>query len=107
METLPAVLCIFIVAYIIYLEIKNPKKERDIFVDISITGIVMLVGIYSMYEYKFDFKRLVVILYVLLLLMSIAYILLVLHNDKKAKLDDTNALIDTEKEKVSGDKNVD
>ena len=83
------------------------EKERDIFVDISITGIVMLVGIYSMYEYKFDFKRLVVILYVLLLLMSIAYILLVLHNDKKAKLDETNNLIDTEKEKVSGDKNVD
>jgi Ca2+/Na+ antiporter len=107
MQTMPAVLCIFIVAYIIYLEIKSPKKDRNLFVDISISVIIMLVGIYSMYEYKFDFKRLVVILYVLLLLMSIAYILLVLHNDKKAKLDETNTLIDTEKEKVSGDENVD
>lgn len=90
METLPAVLCIFIVAYIIYLEIKNPNKNRDLFVDLSISIIIMLVGIYSMYEYKFDFSKLVVKLYIVLLIMSIGYILLVVNNDKKIKNNSKN-----------------
>ena len=47
METLPAILCILIMAYIIYLEFKNPKSERDMFVDLSISIIILIVSIYS------------------------------------------------------------
>lgn len=83
MQTMPAVLCIFIVAYIIYLEIKNPKKDRDLFVDISISVIIMLVGIYSMYEYKFNLKLLVVDLYLGLIALSFGYIGLVVYNYKR------------------------
>lgn len=83
MQTMPAVLCIFIVAYIIYLEIKNPKKDRDLFVDISISVIIMLVGIYSMYEYKFNVKLLVVDLYLGLIALSFGYIGLVVYNYKR------------------------
>lgn len=83
METMPALLCIFIVLYIIYLEIKSPKKDRDLFVDISISVIIMLVGFYSMYEYKFDVKLLVVDLYLGLLALSIGYIGLVIFNYKR------------------------
>ena len=98
MQTMPAVLCIFIVAYIIYLEITNPKKDRDLFVDISISVIIMLVGIYSMYEYKFDIKLLVVDLYLGLLALSFGYIGLVIYNYKR--LNKTN-------EETVGDENVD
>lgn len=83
MQTMPAVLCIFIVAYIIYLEIKSPKKDRDLFVDISISVIIMLVGIYSMYEYKFNVKLLVVDLYLVLIALSFGYIGLVVYNYKR------------------------
>lgn len=83
MQTMPAVLCIFIVAYIIYLEIKSPKKDRDLFVDISISVIIMLVGIYSMYEYKFNVKLLVVDLYLGLIALSFGYIGLVVYNYKR------------------------
>ncbi len=99
METMPALLCIFIVLYIIYLEIKSPKKDRDLFVDISISVIIMLVGFYSMYEYKFDVKLLVVDLYLGLLALSIGYIGLVVFNYKR--LNKNNEL-----ENV-GDENVD
>ena len=98
MQTMPAVLCIFIVAYIIYLEIKSPKKDRDLFVDISISVIIMLVGIYSMYEYKFDVKLLVVDLYLGLIALSFGYIGLVVYNYKK--------LNNNEQENV-GEENVD
>ena len=100
METMPAVLCIFIVAYIIYLEITNPKKDRDLFVDISISVIIMLVGIYSMYEYKFDFSKHVVGLYLALLVLSVGYIGLVIYNDKKLKRENTN-------QENEGEENVD
>ena len=83
MQTMPAVLCIFIVAYIIYLEIKSPKKDRDLFVDSSISVIIMLVGIYSMYEYKFNVKLLVVDLYLGLIALSFGYIGLVVYNYKR------------------------
>lgn len=99
MDTMPALLCIFIVLYIIYLEIKSPKKDRDLFVDISISVIIMLVGFYSMYEYKFDVKLLVVDLYLGLLALSIGYIGLVVFNYKR--LNKNNEL-----ENV-GDENVD
>ena len=102
MQTMPAVLCIFIVAYIIYLEIKNPKKDRDLFVDISISVIIMLVGIYSMYEYKFDIKLLVVDLYLGLLALSFGYIGLVIYNYKRLNKDNN---IDIEE--TVGDENVD
>ena len=83
MQTMPAVLCIFIVAYIIYLEIKSPKKDRDLFVDISISVIIMVVGIYRMYEYKFNVKLLVVDLYLGLIALSFGYIGLVVYNYKR------------------------
>ena len=83
MQTMPAVLCIFIVAYIIYLEFKNPKKDRDLFVDISISITIMLVGFYSMYEYKFNVSLLVVDLYLGLIALSFGYIGLVLYNYKR------------------------
>ena len=98
MQTMPAVLCIFIVAYIIYLEIKNPKKDRDLFVDISISIIIMLVGFYSMYEYKFDIKLLIVDLYLGLLALSIGYIGLVVYNYKRLK---------NKQEEIVGEENVD
>lgn len=98
METMPAVLCIFIVAYIIYLEIKNPKKDRDLFVDISISIIIMLVGFYSMYEYKFDIKLLIVDLYLGLLALSIGYIGLVVYNYKR---------LNNKQEEIVGEENVD
>ena len=39
-ELLPALLCITIMCYIIYLEITNPKYGRDIFVDLSMIYII-------------------------------------------------------------------
>ena len=72
-----------LVAYIIYLEFKNPKKDRDLFVDISISIIIMLVGFYSMYEYKFNVSLLVVDLYLGLIALSFGYIGLVLYNYKR------------------------
>lgn len=98
MQTMPAVLCIFIVAYIIYLEIKSPKKDRDLFVDISISVIIMLVGIYSMYEYKFNVKLLVVDLYLGLIALSFGYIGLVVYNYKR---------LNKQEQENAGEENVD
>lgn len=82
MGILPALLCILIMAYIIYLEFKNPKFERDLFVDLSISIIILIVSIYSMYELKFDFTKKETIAYVVLSLIGIFYICLVVYNEK-------------------------
>lgn len=85
MELLPALLCIFIMAYIIYLEFKNPKYGRDIFVDLSITIIILIVAIYSIYEYQFDFLNHVCQLYLGLIGIGIFYISLVFYHEKHPK----------------------
>lgn len=88
MELLPALLCIFIMCYIIYLEFKNPKYGRDIFVDISITVIILIVALYSMYEYKYDFSLRIVQLYIGLIIIGIFYIGLVFYHEKHPKQND-------------------
>lgn len=96
MELLPALLCIFIMGYIIYLEFKNPKYGRDIFVDISITVIILIVALYSMYEYKYDFSLRVVQLYLALIVVGIFYIGLVFYHEKhpKKKVDENEQVED-------------
>ena len=85
MELMPALLCIFIMGYIIFQEFKYPKYGRDIFVDISITVIILIVALYSMYEYKFDFSKNVVLLYLLLIGIGLFYIGLVFYHEKHPK----------------------
>ena len=84
-ELLPALLCITIMFYIIYLEIKNPKYGRDIFVDLSITIIVLIVAIYSIYEYQFDFTKTICQLYLGLISLGCFYIGLVFYHEKHPK----------------------
>lgn len=84
-ELLPALLCIFIMLYVIYLEFKNPKYNRDMFVDLSISIIIMIVGIYSMYEYKFDIKVNAVKAYIGLLALGVFYVCLVFYHEKHPK----------------------
>ncbi|MBR2891548.1 MAG: hypothetical protein IKC22_04110 [Bacilli bacterium] len=90
MELLPALLCIVIMMYIIYLEFKNPKYGRDIFIDLSITIIVLIVSVFSIYEYKFDFSKTICQLYIGLILIGIFYIGLVYYHEKhpKTKVED-------------------
>lgn len=85
MGTLPAILCILIMAYIIYLEIRNPKSERDLFVDLSISIIILIVSIYSLYELHFDFTQKASIAYIVLILTAFFYIGLVVYNVKHPK----------------------
>lgn len=82
-ELLPAILCIVIMIYIIYTELRNKRVERDYFVDTSISIIIMIVGVYSMYEYQFNFSLRVVQAYVVLLLLGIAYLVIVFVRGKK------------------------
>ena len=84
-ELLPAILCIIILGYIIYLEFKDHKPKRDLFVDMSIAIIIMIVGLYSMYEYHFDFHIQVVWWYVVLLVMGAFYVFLVFYHEKHPK----------------------
>ncbi len=85
MKELPALLCLFIMAYVIYLEFKNPKKGRDIFVDISISIIILIVALYSIYEFKFDLSLLASKLYLCLIAMSFFYVGLVFYHEKHIK----------------------
>ena len=84
-ELLPALLCITIMCYIIYLEITNPKYGRDIFVDLSITIIVLIVAIYSIYEYQFDFSKTICQLYLGLISIGCFYIGLVFYHENHPK----------------------
>ena len=86
-ELLPALLCIIIMIYIIYTELKNRRPERDLFVDTSISIIIMIVGLYSMYEYHFDFSLRVVQAYIVLLALGIAYLVIVFVRNQKSKED--------------------
>lgn len=97
-ELLPALLCIFIMLYVIYMEIKNPKYNRDMFVDLSISIIIMIVGIYSMYEYKFDIKVNAVKAYIGLLALGVIYLCLVFYHEKHPKKQDEDKVEKVEEE---------
>ena len=84
-EILPPILCIIIMAYIIYLEFKSTKPNRDLFVDSSISIIIMIVGVYSMYEFHFDFHKVPVLLYLGLLALGAFYMGLVFYRMKHLK----------------------
>ena len=101
-ELLPALLCIIIMIYIIYSEFRNKRVERDLFVDTSISIIIMIVGLYSMYEYQFNFALRVVQAYVLLLALGIAYLVIVFVRNKQAKEEAKNVeeISNTENQEV-------
>lgn len=84
---LPAIICIIGLAYIYYLEFKNPKKERDIFIDITIAVILCVVSLFTMYELHFNFKDISTSLYLVLLVFGIIYIFVVLKHDKEYKIE--------------------
>ena len=100
-ELLPALLCIFIMAYVIYLEFKEPKYNRDMFVDMSISIIIIIVGLYSMYEFKFDPKVSAFWAYIALLVMGFFYIGLVIYHEKhpkKQNVEQEEAILDNSEE---------
>jgi CDP-diglyceride synthetase len=105
METLPAILCILIMAYIIYLEFKNPKSERDMFVDLSISIIILIVSIYSLYELHFDFTRQASIAYIVLILTAAFYIGLVVYNVKHPKKHNLK-VVNTKKEETDANNKI-
>lgn len=97
-ELLPALLCIVIMLYIIYLEFTNPKYGRDIFVDLSITIIVLIVALYSIYEYQFNLKLTVCQLYLGLIGIGGFYIGLVFYHEKHPKLPEGEKTKEDDKE---------
>lgn len=111
MSTLPALLCILIMAYIIYLELKNPKSERDLFVDLSVSIIILIVAVYSLYELLFDITQIATIAYIVLIFIAVFYIGLVLYNVKHPKnkeitVENKNEETNTNKEITSEEQNV-
>ncbi len=81
------ILCFLAISYIIYLEFRNPLKKRDIFIDITISIILIIICIFQFYELDFQFFKagkinLVIWIYVLLILMGIFYIIIVLKHHK-------------------------
>lgn len=111
MSTLPALLCILIMAYIIYLELKNPKSERDLFVDLSVSIIILIVAVYSLYELLFDITQIATIAYIVLIFIAVFYIGLVFYNVKHPKnkeitVENKNEETNANKEITSEEQNV-
>jgi len=118
-NTFSSIFCLLAMSYIIFLEFKNPYKDRDIFIDISISVLLCVIGIFTFYETNFNMKEFASIAYLVLIALSIFYCVIVVIHNKKYKeqlklkeLEDENNKVDIievsqlEKEQVLKDETL-
>ena len=89
------IFCLIAISYVIYLEFKNPKKKRDIFIDVVIGTILIIISLFEMYEIDFKASGAILWIFVALILLGIFYIVIVLIHHKKYR-----SIIDGEGDKM-------
>ena len=84
---LTGIFCLIATAYIIYLEFKNPMKKRDIFIDIMIGVILVVISLFELYEIDFLKAGFIFWIYIALIILGSFYIVIVaLHHHKYLKM---------------------